>query len=140
MTSDWEDAGQGWEGLEDTLTLVGWSRARRVMVLRRKLTGDRLLTGNNELQEQFAFIEAGVPTARDEYAGLLEFPEKHCGAVDRWATSARHPHSRVRQIYPANGGATAPFNHGLTQFDQLTAFSRIKGCAQMCPGKPQTQS
>ena len=26
---DWVDAGQGWEGLEDTLTLSGWSRARR---------------------------------------------------------------------------------------------------------------
>ena len=61
--SDWEDAGQGWKGLEDTLTLVGWSRARRVVVLRRKLTGDRLLTGKDELQEQFAFIEAGAHRA-----------------------------------------------------------------------------
>ena len=26
----WEDAGQGWEGLEDTLTLSGWSRALRI--------------------------------------------------------------------------------------------------------------
>ena len=56
--SDWEDAGQGWEGLEDTLTLVGWRRARRVVVRRRNLTGEMLLTGKDELQEQFAFIEA----------------------------------------------------------------------------------
>ena len=30
-SADWTDAGQGWEGLEDTLTLTlsGWSRARR---------------------------------------------------------------------------------------------------------------
>ena len=69
--SDGQDAGQGWEGLEDTLTLVGWSRARRVVVLRRKLTGEMLLTGKDALQEQFAFIEAGVPTARYEYAVLV---------------------------------------------------------------------
>jgi Transposase DDE domain group 1 len=67
----WEDAGQGWEGLDDTLTLVGWSRARRVVVLRRKLTGELLLTGKEDLQEQFAFIETDVPTARYEYAVLV---------------------------------------------------------------------
>lgn len=67
----WAAAGQGWEGLEDTLTLSGWSRARRVVVLRRKLTGELLLTGKDDLQEQFAFIESGVPTARYEYAVLV---------------------------------------------------------------------
>ena len=70
-SEDWVDAGQGWEGLEDTLTLSGWSRARRVVVLRRKLTGELLLTGKDALQEQFAFIDSGVPTARYEYAVLV---------------------------------------------------------------------
>jgi hypothetical protein len=68
---DWEDAGQGWEGMEDTLTLSGWSRARRVVVLRRKLTGQMLLTGKDEDQGQLAFIESEVPTARYEYAVLV---------------------------------------------------------------------
>lgn len=67
----WEDAGQGWEGLEDTLTLQGWSRARRVVVLRRKLTGEMLLTGKDDRQDEFAFIEGNVPTARYEYAVLV---------------------------------------------------------------------
>jgi len=31
----WQDAGQGWQGREATLQLQGWSRARRVIVLRR---------------------------------------------------------------------------------------------------------
>ena len=70
-THDWQDAGQGWEGLEDTLTLSGWSRARRVVVLRRKLTGEMLITGKDDHQEQLAFIEADVPTARYEYAVLV---------------------------------------------------------------------
>ena len=43
----WEDAGQGWEGNEDTLALSGWSRVRRVVVLRRKLTGEMLLTSTS---------------------------------------------------------------------------------------------
>lgn len=33
----WRDAGQGWEGVESELRLQGWSRSRRVIVLRRKL-------------------------------------------------------------------------------------------------------
>ena len=33
----WRPAGQGWEGVESRLQLQGWSRARRVIVLRRRL-------------------------------------------------------------------------------------------------------
>lgn len=33
----WRNAGQGWEGVESHLQLQGWSRSRRVIVLRRKL-------------------------------------------------------------------------------------------------------
>jgi len=33
----WREAGQGWEGVESHLQLQGWSRTRRVIVLRRKL-------------------------------------------------------------------------------------------------------
>ena len=71
----WEDAGQGWEGLEDTLTLSGWSRARRVVVLRRKLTGEMLLAGKDQNQGLLAFIEGDVPTARYEYAVLVTSTE-----------------------------------------------------------------
>ena len=70
-SNHWEDAGQGWEGLEDALTLSGWSRARRVVVLRRKLRGELLITGKDEDQGQLAFIESDLPTARYEYAVLV---------------------------------------------------------------------
>ena len=33
----WEEAGQGWEGRESALCLQGWTRSRRVIVLRRKI-------------------------------------------------------------------------------------------------------
>lgn len=67
----WADAGQGWEGVEATLTLMGWSRSRRVVVLRRKLSGEMLLTGTDDRQDEFAFIEGDIPTARYEYAVLV---------------------------------------------------------------------
>jgi hypothetical protein len=34
---EWVEAGQGWQGREDVLRLEGWSRERRVVVLRRPL-------------------------------------------------------------------------------------------------------
>jgi hypothetical protein len=36
-TSRWTDAGQGWQGVAGHLRLQGWSRSRRVIVLRRRL-------------------------------------------------------------------------------------------------------
>ena len=83
----WEEAGQGWEGIEDTLLLKGWSRSRRVVVLRRKLTGEMVLTDKemDEFQGKFAFIEAAIPTARYEYAVLV--------------TSTTHPILSLAQLY-----------------------------------------
>lgn len=83
--SGWEDAGQGWEGMEDSLTLSGWTRARRIVVLRRKLTGEMLLTGKDEPQGKFAFIEGDVPKARYEYAIPV--------------TSTAHPILTLAQLY-----------------------------------------
>ena len=70
----WEEAGQGWEGVEDTLMLSGWSRTRRVIVLRRALTGEMLLTGKDDDQERLAFIESDVRTTRYAYAVLVTSP------------------------------------------------------------------
>jgi hypothetical protein len=67
----WEEAGHGWEGVDDTLRLSGWSRARRVVVLRRPLTGELLMTDADDDQARLAFIESDVPTKRYEYAVLV---------------------------------------------------------------------
>jgi len=82
---EWEDAGQGWEGIEDALALSGWGRPRRGGVLRRKLTGEMLLTEKDEAQGKFAFIEGDAPTARYEYAVLV--------------TSTTHPILTLAQLY-----------------------------------------
>jgi Transposase DDE domain group 1 len=59
---DWVAAGAGWQGLSSELQLTGWSRARRVVILRRQLretvavsdeekrTGQRVFSGMAELR------------------------------------------------------------------------------------------
>lgn len=92
----WEDAGQGWEGMEDQLTLSGWSRARRVVVLRRKLIGAILLEAKDERQSELAFIETDVPNARYEYAVLV--------------SNTAHPVLTLAQLYRDRADAENNFD------------------------------
>ena len=69
-SAGWEPAAQGWEGMPGQLTLTGWSRARRVVVLRRPLAGEVLLADESE-QMALAFIEAERPVKRYEYSVLV---------------------------------------------------------------------
>jgi hypothetical protein len=77
---DWAAAGSGWEGLTSELQLTGWSRVRRVLLLRRPLretvavsdeekrTGQRVFAGMAELkrgQELYEYIVL-VTSLRDE--------------------------------------------------------------------------
>jgi hypothetical protein len=52
---DWThatEASQGWQALEDELRLSGWSKARRVVVLRRRIKHDIALTSQKRGQHQ----------------------------------------------------------------------------------------
>lgn len=44
----WADAGQQWQGLEDQLELMGWTKKRRVVVLRRPLRQSRAVEAEGE--------------------------------------------------------------------------------------------
>ena len=73
---DWTDAGQGWEGKDGELGLTGWAAPRRVVVLRRPLQGEMLITQEDETGQQFlGFIEADRKTGKQltgyEYAVLV---------------------------------------------------------------------
>lgn len=68
-TGQWADAGQGWQGQEGTIRLTGWSRARRIVILRRALRGEVLLTDEHQLS--LAFVEKDVPAKGYEYAVLV---------------------------------------------------------------------
>lgn len=42
----WKECGQGWQGMEDQLQLQGWSRKRRVVVLRRRVSNTHKQLGD----------------------------------------------------------------------------------------------
>ncbi len=65
---DWDKAGQDWAGREDTLPLSGWSRPRRVIVLRRPIKGDVLIAAQDDPQDTLAFIEIQATAAAYESA------------------------------------------------------------------------
>src|SRR5438874_1570179 len=69
---DWTTAGHGWQGKETTLRLVGWSRQRRVVLLRRKLERPLVLVDRTQpVQPLLGFAEVGPDREVWEYAGLV---------------------------------------------------------------------
>jgi hypothetical protein len=70
--SDWADAGQGWQGKETSLRLTGWSRHRRIILLRRKLARDLAIADTaNPGQLRLGFTEIGPDKCVWEYAALV---------------------------------------------------------------------
>ena len=83
---EWVDGGKGWEGTEDELTLTGWSKSRRVVVLRRKVKEEVLLSQEQKgLQIELAFIDTAYPVQKYEYAVLI--------------TSLKHDVLTIAQLY-----------------------------------------
>jgi hypothetical protein len=69
FSDGWADAGQGWQGKDGQLMLDDWRRARRVIVLRRRLRGE--MTLSDSAQQALAFIESDKPIKGYEYAVLV---------------------------------------------------------------------
>jgi len=69
---DWTTAGHGWQGKETTLRLVGRSRQRRVVLLRRKLDRPLVLVDRTApAQPRLGFAEVGPDREVWEYAALV---------------------------------------------------------------------
>src|SRR5215831_15003970 len=70
---DWSDAGQGWQSKETTLRLMGWSRQRRVVLLRRPFNRPlALLDRTDPGQPLLGFAEVlGGKWEVWEYAALV---------------------------------------------------------------------
>jgi hypothetical protein len=69
---DWSDAGQGWQGIDTTLKLTGWARARRVVLLRRRTEGGKPTRADADaaqLRLSFTAVEQGGETY--EHAALV---------------------------------------------------------------------
>jgi hypothetical protein len=70
--SNWADAAQGWQGKETTLRLQGWSRQRRIILLRRKKRADQPAASRTDpTQPLLGFAEAEADKELWEYAALV---------------------------------------------------------------------
>lgn len=63
----WEAAGQGFEGKAAKLRLSGWSRARRVVLLRRRLARELAIEGHDDGQLRLSFLEVTPQGERQIY-------------------------------------------------------------------------
>lgn len=70
-TSDWTDAGRGWQGKETSLRLEGWSRQRRVILLRRRVAHPPAIDHGDPAQRRLSFIEVGADQETWGYAALV---------------------------------------------------------------------
>jgi hypothetical protein len=89
--ADWCALGPGWEAVEDRLKLMGWSRARRVVVLRRAAKGDLLAANKSRAR-------AKAPTQQ-----LLQLDEGN-RALMIWeyavlVTDTDYPLEAIGQLY-----------------------------------------
>lgn len=88
---DWTAAGQGWEGVEDRLQLTGWTKKRRVIVLRRKIKAEIALASAAPpalTAGQLQFIETDEGVLRYEYVVLVT------SLTDPIVTAAQHYRDR----------------------------------------------
>ena len=68
----WVCAGQGFEAKESAVRLTGWSRSRRVIVLRRRVKGALGLSQIDDVgAPQLSFAEIGAATEIYEYSVLV---------------------------------------------------------------------
>ena len=76
---DWCAVGQGWDACEDELLLTGWTRRRRVIVMRRVRKTDLVVEtkragrgkGKDQAQSELHFIDENEPVKSWEYAVLV---------------------------------------------------------------------
>ena len=88
---DWEPAGQGWEGVEDRLQLSGWTKKRRIIVLRRRIKAALALTSPAQpalSAGQLQFIETDEGVMQYEHVVLVT------SLMDPIATVAQHYRDR----------------------------------------------
>jgi hypothetical protein len=70
---NWQDAGQGWQGVDTTLKLAGWGKARRVVLLRRRIKDEpeRTRAAGNADQLRLSFPSVAGDGEVYEHAALV---------------------------------------------------------------------
>ena len=68
---EWVDAGQGWQAKESAVRLAGWSRQRRIIVLRLRVKGALAASSRRDPgPPQLSFLEIGPGDGVHEYCVL----------------------------------------------------------------------
>jgi hypothetical protein len=108
----WDDAGGGWCGTETRLRLQGWSRDRRIVVLRRRLQRDLMReerAAANPQPLRLSFAEVQENFALYEYAVLVTSLEEEIPAVAqlyRDRADAENPFDELKNHWGWGGFTT----------------------------------
>jgi len=99
----WQDAGQGRGGTEGTLRLQGWSLARRVVILRRRLSQSRSPRARRQTAKQAAnlWTDAGLEIVGGEVIDY-GYPVS--------VSNRTHGVETLAPMYRARGDAETPFD------------------------------
>jgi hypothetical protein len=92
LNQDWSMAGQGWEGQEAYLQLMGWSKLRRVIVLRKKISKDLGALREDPETKQLSFDFAEVD---DGKMRIYEYAVLVTSLTDEVLTMAQHYRDRA---------------------------------------------
>jgi hypothetical protein len=118
-TIELDGCGQGWQGKETTLRLHGWSRQRRIILLRRKKPADQPATHRTEPAQ--LLLGFGVNEADKElweYAALV--------------TSLPHEILTLGQLYRDRADAENVFDELKNQWGWVVSrrrTSHVAGCS-----------
>lgn len=92
LNHDWSDAGQGWQGQESQLQLMGWSTSRRVIVLRKQVTKSLVAVSEDSATKQLSLNFGQIDNGKMriyEYAVLVT------SLADEVLTIAQHYRDRA---------------------------------------------
>jgi hypothetical protein len=117
---DWVPMGQGWQACEDELRLMGWTRKRRVIVMRRQRPMDlvvetpgRVKRGrprkNPPEQAELHFIDENQPVRSWEYAVLVcntDYEVEHIGQLYRDRADCENGFDEIKNQWGWGGYTT----------------------------------
>ena len=125
---DWQDVGQGCQAVETELTLSGWSRARRVVVLRRAvketLIAEARASKRTKRQRKLQFAEPLQPVKLWEYTVLVTnavYDLDAIGQLYRDRADCENGFDELKNQWGWGGYTTQDLrgNRGQTTFDFL---------------------
>ena len=117
---DWSPVGQGWQACEDELRLMGWTRKRRVVVMRRQRPMDLIVEKPAALkrgrprksppdQAELHFIDENQPVKSWEYAVLVcntDYEVQHIGQLYRDRADCENGFDEIKNQWGWGGYTT----------------------------------